>query len=250
MEKKYIAVFDSGIGGVSTLISLKNALPGENFIYLGDNLNSPYGNKPKRVVWSLLKENLCLLKQYPLKALVLGCNTLSVNFRDQAEDFLSVKTFGVYPPVEYSLTTYGETLLLSTNLTAERYKNIKGLTVIGFDELARDVEENAFNLCDVDFYYHLNNQTNRLDINSLKKSIKCVILGCTHYEFIKNKIFDHFNHQKIISGNFFTTKAMSSFIKNTKSLVNYKEKGILFIGNKASYNKNFYNKVGNSITKI
>ena len=43
-----IGIFDSGIGGISILDKLKNMLPNENFIYLADNLNCPYGSKSKK----------------------------------------------------------------------------------------------------------------------------------------------------------------------------------------------------------
>ena len=66
-----------------------------------------------------------------------------------------------------------------------------------------------------------------------------VILGCTHYEFVKNKIIDHFQPQKLISGNHFTAKAVQKFIKTQKSLVNYKRFETLFVGKFAEINHKF-----------
>ena len=45
MYKDFIGVFDSGYGGVTILKELKKLLPNENFVYLGDTKNAPYGNK-------------------------------------------------------------------------------------------------------------------------------------------------------------------------------------------------------------
>ena len=70
MEKQYIAVLDSGVGGISTLISLKRQSPGQDFIYFGDNKNAPYGNKSKRELRSLLLNALSIIKSYPLYWLV------------------------------------------------------------------------------------------------------------------------------------------------------------------------------------
>ena len=46
--KDYIGVFDSGVGGISVLRELMNVLPNENYIFYGDSLNSPYGDKTKK----------------------------------------------------------------------------------------------------------------------------------------------------------------------------------------------------------
>ena len=52
-----IGIFDSGIGGLSILNKLKEILPNENFIYLADNKNFPYGRKSKKEIFSLSLKN-------------------------------------------------------------------------------------------------------------------------------------------------------------------------------------------------
>ena len=72
----YIAVFDSGVGGISVLRHLRKALPGERFLYFGDSANAPYGSRPTEEVRALtLAAVRYLLSEYPLKALVIACNT-------------------------------------------------------------------------------------------------------------------------------------------------------------------------------
>ena len=71
-----IAVFDSGVGGVSVLRQLKKLMPEEQFIYFGDSANAPYGSRPTEEVRQLtfaVAEHL--LAKYPVKALVVACNT-------------------------------------------------------------------------------------------------------------------------------------------------------------------------------
>ena len=79
MNNQYIAVIDSGIGGISVLRELIKSFPCEKFLYFGDNKNTPYGNKSKRDLLNLAIHNINILKSYPIKAIVLACNTLSVN---------------------------------------------------------------------------------------------------------------------------------------------------------------------------
>ncbi len=66
-----------------------------------------------------------------------------------------------------------------------------------------------------------------------------VVLGCTHYDFIKNEIFDHFQPQKLVSGNHFTAKAVQKYLKTQKSSVNYRGFEVLFVGENAKFNEKF-----------
>ena len=78
MNKKndYIAVFDSGVGGISVLRHLIRLMPQERFVYFGDSANAPYGSRPTREIRELtLAAVHSLLEEYPLKALVIACNT-------------------------------------------------------------------------------------------------------------------------------------------------------------------------------
>ena len=56
-----IGIFDSGIGGISILEKLKQLLPNENFIYLADNRNCPYGSKSKKEILSLLLKDTSVI---------------------------------------------------------------------------------------------------------------------------------------------------------------------------------------------
>ena len=72
----YIAVFDSGVGGISVLRQLRKIMPEENYIYYGDSANAPYGSRPTEEVRQLtLAVAEKLTTEYPVKALVVACNT-------------------------------------------------------------------------------------------------------------------------------------------------------------------------------
>ena len=75
-QNDYIAVFDSGVGGLSVLRHLRKLLPKENYIYFGDCANAPYGCKTTQEVRALtLAAADKLITEYPIKALVVACNT-------------------------------------------------------------------------------------------------------------------------------------------------------------------------------
>lgn len=238
MNDSFIAVIDSGIGGISLLKKLVGALPYKNYIYLGDEKNAPYGNKSVKALLEISMRNVEFLKRYNLEAIVLGCNTLSVNLLDEIKTYSGLPVFGVFPPIESSATSGNKTLLLATCTTANRYRGIKGVDVVGLKDLAREIENHAFSLEKVNFEKNL--------INSVgvfvdeKGYYERVILGCTHYFFIQNKIFDHFCPHKILSGEDFTVKNVSKYFGLAKKQVNYYQNKILFVGEFAKKLEKFY----------
>ena len=77
MSKKsdYIAVFDSGVGGVSVLRELVRLMPDEKYLYFGDSQNAPYGTKTTQEVRELTLAAAQMLMDRGCKALVVACNT-------------------------------------------------------------------------------------------------------------------------------------------------------------------------------
>ncbi len=238
MDDYYIAVLDSGIGGLSVLSSLVRSAPCYNYIYLGDNLNAPYGNKSVNQLKELTAKNIDLLLKYKIKALVVACNTLSVNVLPFIGQYSGVATFGIFPPVEKYLVRGEKVLLLSTVLTAKRFTPNQRLHVLGLKSLVADLEYNMFNAHAIDINANLLNSEGFF-VNK-KGHYDRVILGCTHFEFLKNEIYDHLCPQYISSGINFTTKNVTAYLENCKSLVKHKQSNILFIGNCAEINKNFW----------
>lgn len=82
-----IAVFDSGIGGLTTVVEMQKILPHEDLIYLGDSLHSPFGNRPVSEIVSLTKQMLEFLIQQNVKAIVVACNTISTLIDHYREDY-------------------------------------------------------------------------------------------------------------------------------------------------------------------
>lgn len=242
MDTRYIALLDSGIGGISTLNEMIKVMPNERYLYFGDNLNAPYGNKSVNDLYERTVRNLNIIKGYGVKAIVFACGTLSSNLLGKIREREGEKVFGVFPPVESALIKYDKVLLLATSKTAERYQGVKNLTAIGLPSLAKDIEDNMFSLEKVNILPHLKNA-------GVKGKFDAVILGCTHYIFIKNQILDHFCPQVLTDGNHFTAKIVKNFLQNQKSLVNYYQNSVLFIGECARMNREFCVRSGQKCLK-
>lgn len=74
--KRFVAVFDSGLGGISVLRRLVDALPHEDFVYVGDSAHNPYGERSPRQILSLSRQIVGGLVREGAKAVVIACNTV------------------------------------------------------------------------------------------------------------------------------------------------------------------------------
>ena len=97
-----IAVFDSGVGGISVLKNLVEVMPHEDFIYYGDSANAPYGKKTLEQVRALTLEHARqLLEEQHAKGLVVACNTAtSAAVRILREKYPDLPIVGIEPAVK------------------------------------------------------------------------------------------------------------------------------------------------------
>jgi len=76
LDLRAIGVFDSGLGGLTTVKKLSEYLPGENIIYLGDTGRVPYGSKAKETIVRYAGQDAAFLAGFDIKAMVVACNTV------------------------------------------------------------------------------------------------------------------------------------------------------------------------------
>ena len=98
MDKRPIGVFDSGIGGLTVLKKLEEALPKENFIYLGDTLNFPYGEKSKEEIVNYSKKNIEYLISQNVKMVVIACGTATSQSLEEMKKIFSIPIIGIIKP--------------------------------------------------------------------------------------------------------------------------------------------------------
>jgi glutamate racemase len=115
------------------------------------------------------------------------------------------------------------------------------LDVLPFPSLAEDIENNINDLSKLIFSSHFTSQANKKIKN---KRYDAVILGCTHYNFIKKQIQDHFRPLFVLGGEKKLVNELINFGLDVKSSVNYKRKRVSFLGECAKYNKNVCVKSG------
>jgi glutamate racemase len=94
-----IGIFDSGVGGLTVLKALRERLPFENFVYLGDTARLPYGTKSARSILRYAQQAAGHLQQRNVKSLVIACNTASAVALDELQEALHpLPVMGVVQP--------------------------------------------------------------------------------------------------------------------------------------------------------
>lgn len=199
-DARYIGVFDSGVGGLSILKTLKESFPNESFVYLGDTARLPYGSKSKETIKYYVTRNIDYLqKTYPLKAVVVACNSASSVL---GELILPVKTIGVIEAgadAALSKTTSNKIGLWATKATVSSLsyeKEIKHLDPdstllsVSCPTLVALVEESGADhpLLNDAFEHYLSPIKEDPEIDTL-------ILGCTHFPFFKEKLEQYLKKQ-------------------------------------------------------
>lgn len=192
MKEDYVLVVDSGEGGAYTLSKIRAVLPNENFILFKDKKHSPYGNKSPKKLEKIAFQNIeMLIKKYKIKLIVLACNTLSaVVFEKLTAKFKNYIMMPIIPDIENAIITKKPTLVLSTFVTNKhsrvcnlyRQKNIKNLYFLGFKTLAKKIDKNISNLKNI--LPILKKKLKKFE----SKNIENIVLGCTHFNWIKEEL--------------------------------------------------------------
>lgn len=186
-----IGVFDSGAGGLTILASLQQELPHENFIYLGDTANCPYGVRNDEEITALTLEACRTLLQRGVKLIVIACNTASQAALSTLRATLSEVPFiGVVPAVKPAarLTRKGRIGIAATNQAAraiylrqlidEFAGGIRAFAV-GCPDLVTLVEQGKFDGPAVEQAVYEALQP------VLREDIDVLVLGCTHFPALR-----------------------------------------------------------------
>ncbi len=232
-----IGVFDSGIGGLTTLKEIIKLLPNEDYIYYADSKNNPFGEKNKKELNIIVHNIVNELLKYDIKLIVIACNTVTTKFiKTLRKDYPNIIFVGVEPAVKVACdNNYKNILLMATpntisskrtkELINKNKKNNQNIYLLPCEGLANAIEINDKKKID-----------EILNINLIKYkdyNIDSIVLGCTHYPIIKNKIQKYFPNSEIIDGNVGTAKRVKYLLEENNLLNSKKEKGnIKFIQTK------------------
>lgn len=219
-----IGIFDSGVGGITVLKEIKRFLPDENVVYFGDTKHLPYGTKSKETVTRLSLSNVGFLVKKNVKIIVVACNTASALSLKVLQNEFSMPIIGVVLPgseAASKATKNKKIGVIGTTATIQSLaylkainKNNKNIKVYSkacplFVPL---VEEGWFNgpiplLVVKEYLTYFKN-----------KSIDTLVLGCTHYPFLKKVINSFLKNVQLIDSAFETAKETEKILKERNNL--------------------------------
>jgi glutamate racemase len=189
-----IAVFDSGMGGISVLRELVRVMPNENYIYFGDSANAPYGTKTLEEVRTLTCGYAKSLFEEGAKGLVVACNTAtSAAVRVLREQYPDIPIVGIEPAVKPAAQCgeHPRVLVMATPMTIRetKFKNL----MAQYEDEADIIPLPCPGLMDFVERGDLDGEDLRKYLVELlfafrQEKVDAVVLGCTHYPFVKDMI--------------------------------------------------------------
>lgn len=191
-----IGVFDSGVGGLSVLRHIRAQLPHENLIYFADSGYAPYGDKPEHVVAERSLAVARFLVEQGAKALVVACNTATVAaIKLLRANYPDMPIVGVEPGLKpaAAASRNGRIGVLATDVTlaGEKFQLLR--EQIASASNAEFLLQGCPGLVDQIELGHLDSSATqamleRYIVPLLDKGVDTLVLGCTHYPFVRATI--------------------------------------------------------------
>ena len=215
-----IGVFDSGVGGISVLRTMRALLPDERFIYYGDNLNAPYGTRPEEEIRALTDRSVEALLERGVKALVIACNTATSAAVNGLRERLTLPIIGMEPALKpAALSTGGGAILVMATPATLRQRKFQDLMhtygdraeMLPCPELVEFVERGEVDSPALDEYLSAR--------FAPYPDADAVVLGCTHYVFARRAIQRIMPKALLFDGNEGTARRLQDVLR-TEGLLN------------------------------
>ena len=226
-SKSPIGIFDSGYGGLTILNQVRQLLPQYDYLYLGDNARAPYGARSFDVVYEFTRQAVVKLFEMGCQLVILGCNTASakalrtIQQHDLPKIDSSRRVLGIIRPTAEIIGTLTKTRhvgILATegtiksksyNLEIQKLWPDIQVSGVACPLWAAIVEANEADSLGADYF--VEKRINQL--LTIDAQIDTIILGCTHYPLLLNKIKKYVpQHIKVISQGEYVANSLSNYL--------------------------------------
>ena len=191
-----IGVFDSGMGGLSVVLAIKQALPELEVVFQNDASHVPYGTKSPDELLGYVVPIFQELVEEGCEVIVVACNTVSTTLIDGLRRRFDVPLIGMEPMVKPAaeMTKTGVIAICATpaTLASGRYQKLKAEYADGIKVLEPDCSDWALMIEERD-----------VDVAKVEERINevlldgadVIVLGCTHYHWIEEEILEMAAHR-------------------------------------------------------
>jgi glutamate racemase len=238
MKDMPIGFFDSGLGGLSVMKKAIEDMPEEEFIYLGDSANAPYGIKENIEIKRLTLKGIEFLIDKGVKAIVVACNTAtSVAIEDLRMKYKDIPVIGIEPALKpaVELKRDGKIIIMATNATLKEKKFEKLMGKYAQDNvivplpcpgLVEYIENGILEGKEIDDFLR------NLLKEHIDSKIGSIVLGCTHYPFVKKAISNIVGDEvAIVDGSKGTSRELKRQLMEMNLVSNRKSRGNIKIFN-------------------
>lgn len=197
MEKERpIGIFDSGIGGLSVLRHIRDAMPSENLLYFADSAHAPYGDKTEQAILERSLSIAEFLLEQNAKAIVVACNTATAAaIKAIRSAYPTLAVVGIEPGLKPAalqtttkkigvLATKGTLSSASFNMLSQKISAATGVqfTLQACVGLADQIEKGELDTETTDSMIF------RYVAPLIEQNVDTLVLGCTHYPFVRPMI--------------------------------------------------------------
>lgn len=223
-----IGIFDSGVGGLTVMQQLKQVLPNERLIYFGDIARLPYGNKSQETIIRYSIENtVCLLKKN-IKTLVVACNTASALALSKLRELFALPIVGVIEPGAEKAVAVSKNqriAILGTKGTIQSKAYQEAILKLSPKAHVLAISCPLFvPLVEEQWFHH---PASRLIVEEYLRPLKgegidTVMLGCTHYPFLRSLIQQEVGEEVILVDSASTcAHQVAELLKDKQLLANH-----------------------------
>ncbi|MBQ4089875.1 MAG: glutamate racemase [Clostridia bacterium] len=186
-DNRPIGVMDSGMGGLSVVRSLMKQLPGERFIFWGDNKHAPYGTHTQQEILELTWDIVNRILEQDVKAIVIACNTATSAAAADLREKLDMPVLGLEPALKPAVEYAGDgkVVVLATEATLrlEKYQRLlarfgRNTISLPCPELVEFVEAGDTGSEKVVEYISKK-------LEPYKNGLQALVLGCTHFVWLR-----------------------------------------------------------------
>lgn len=212
-----LGIFDSGLGGLTVLKEILKDNIYDKIVYFGDTLRLPYGEKDKDTLFALTKNDISFLRQKGAEEIVIACGTVSTNVLDEIKNNYDFKIIGVVDIAckeATQITKNNKVGIIATPATVKTNVFTNKIKAINKDIEVYEIPCQKFTPLIENRKKDSKEMEKAIEeyLGSLKENeIDTLILGCTHYPIIEDKINDYFNRKvKLINVGILMNKLLNN----------------------------------------
>lgn len=204
MDNRPIGVFDSGLGGLTTVKALRRLLPGEDIVYFGDTGRVPYGTRGREIIRKYTRQDMEFLRSHDVKLIIVACGTASSNLTPAMVEEIGLPVSGVVLPAAKAavaaskggrIGVVGTPATIRTGAYEQEIRRLfpEAEVTSAACSLFVPLVENGF----VDPENEITQKVAQMYLEPIiKAQVDTLILGCTHYPLLY-EIIDRILERKV-----------------------------------------------------